>query len=165
MNKLTDPQLDRLIAAAAASLDGDDRPFLPTVRRVTSDVLIVDDAGPSREILTAILRSHSHGLRLRAAKNGEEGLALYRETRAHVCLLDLDMPGIQGLELMKRIRAIDADAFIAIVSGNSTPAHVRAALAGGANAFVVKPFTPQRIVDVLLRFEKVTGRKLVPDLA
>lgn len=162
MNNLSDPELDRLIAAAAASVDGQDTPHLPTVRRVTCDVLIADDAGPSREILTAILRNYSQGLRLRAAKNGEEGLALYRETRAHVCLLDIDMPGIHGIDLMKRIRAIDADAFVAIVSGSSSAVNVRAALASGANAFVVKPFTPQRIVDVLMRYEKVSGRKLAP---
>ena len=75
-------------------------------------------------------------------------------------LLDIDMPGIDGIAAMHRIREIDAKAFVGIVSGSSSAANVKAALQGGANAFVVKPYMPQRIIDALQRFEKASGRSL-----
>lgn len=166
----TDPEVDQMIADAAASATPREQtPEVPAAvrdwvpRSATCDVLLADDAAASRDILTAILRSRAPALRVRAVKSGEEAVQTFTETRARVTLLDIDMPGVDGLEAMERIRAIDPAAFIGIVSGSSSANNVRAALQGGASAFVVKPFTSQRIVDVLRRYEKQSGRALLTE--
>lgn len=163
----TDPQVDQLIADAAASAQPENEPAPPPVQVpaiTTCDVLIADDAAASRNIVAAILRQQGPSLRVRSVSSGAEAVKAYADTRAHVTLLDIDMPGMTGLEAMQRIREIDPAAFIGIVSGSSSTDNVRAALQGGANAFVVKPFASQRIVDVLRRFEKLSGRTLLPQI-
>ncbi len=166
MSTSTEENLDGLLAGLAASAkpetEADATPAAaPLAAQAGCDVLIADDAGPSREILSAILRTFATGLRIREARNGEEGVKMYMQLRPHVTMLDIDMPVLDGISAMKRIREIDAKAFIAIVSGSSSADNVRQALQGGANAFVVKPFMPQRIIDVLNRYEKLSGRSLI----
>ena len=163
MNTETDDQVDKLLSSAAASVDSPnhDGASAPVqTLQAACDVLVADDAGLSRELLITILRSFNRDLRIREARDGESAVKLYTTLRPHVTLLDIDMPGIDGIAAMHRIREMDAKAFVGIVSGSSSAANVKAALQGGANAFVVKPFMPQRIIDLLQRFEKATGRSL-----
>jgi len=124
------------------------------------DVLIADDSGPSREILSAILRNFVTGLQLAEARNGLDALQSWEDLNPRITMLDLDMPGLDGLASLQRIRAADPGAFVAIVSGSSSPDNVRKALELGASGFVVKPYKPQRILDVLERYAKLTGKTL-----
>jgi CheY-like chemotaxis protein len=124
------------------------------------DVLIADDSGPSREILSAILRNFVTGLQLAEARNGLDALQSWEELNPRITMLDLDMPGQDGLTALQRIRAADPSAFVAIVSGSSSSDNVRKALELGASGFVVKPYKPQRILDVLERYAKLKGKAL-----
>ena len=125
------------------------------------DVLIADDSGPSREILSAILRNFLGGLRLHEVRNGDDALRCWQELNPHITMLDLDMPGTDGMTALQKIREADPTAFVAIVSGGSSVDNVRKALSLGAGAFVVKPYNPQRILDVLHRHAKIKGPSLV----
>lgn len=124
------------------------------------DVLIADDAGPSRQILSAILRNFAHGLRLAEARNGDEAFELWQRLQPRITMLDLDMPGTDGLATLQKIRAASGTAFVAIVSGRSSPDNVRRALELGASGFVVKPYKPQRILDLLERYARVSGQRI-----
>lgn len=121
------------------------------------DVLIADDSGPSREILSAILRNFVNGLRLAEARNGLDALQAWEELNPRIMMLDLDMPGQDGLTTLQRIRAADPGAFVTIVSGRSSSENVRKAIEFGASSFVVKPYKPQRILDVLQRYASLKG--------
>ncbi len=125
------------------------------------DVLIADDTGPARVVLRALLRRFTANLGIREARNGAEAFKLWDTLRPRMTFLDIDMPGVDGLEALRKIRQVQKDAFVAIVSGCSSAENVKQALGMGANAFVVKPYKPQRIVDVLQRYEAMTGRKVV----
>jgi CheY-like chemotaxis protein len=125
------------------------------------DVLIADDTGPAREVLRALVRRYTANLGIREARTGTEAFRLWDNLRPRLTFLDIDMPGTDGLEALSQIRQQDKRAFVAIVSSCSSAENVKRALGMGANAFIVKPYKPQRIVDALQRYEALTGRKLV----
>jgi len=124
-------------------------------------VLIADDTGASREILAALLRHACPAITIREVRDGAEALVAWRQWLPRVTFLDIDMPGQDGLSVLEGIRATQPGAFIAMVSGHSSPDNVRKALAMGANGFVVKPYKPQRIIDVLERYRSLSGHKLM----
>ena len=125
------------------------------------DVLIADDTGPARVVLRALLRRFTANLGIREARTGAEAFKLWDSLRPRLTFLDIDMPNTDGLEALRQIRDQDKGAFVAIVSSCSSAENVKRALGMGANAFIVKPYKPQRIVDALQRYEAMTGRKLV----
>ncbi|MBI5255994.1 MAG: response regulator [Burkholderiales bacterium] len=125
------------------------------------DVLIADDSGQCRDILRALLRTFTDGLTIREVRNGQEAIQACLSLNPRVTFLDIDMPEVDGLAALQQIRAKNDDAFIAIVSGRSSADNVRRALTTGANGFVVKPYKPQRILDVLERYEAKSGKKMV----
>jgi two-component system chemotaxis response regulator CheY len=125
------------------------------------DVLIVDDAAASRELLTAILRSFAGRLELREARNGTEGLAMWTELNPRITVLDIDMPDVDGLTVLQSLRQRRPDSFVAMISGGSSVDNVRKSLALGASGFVIKPYKPQRILDLLDKYTRTTGHSLV----
>jgi two-component system, chemotaxis family, chemotaxis protein CheY len=157
-----DDELAALIADASRSVSSneDGPPATPTPA-TACDVLIADDAGASRELLSAILRNFAGPLDIREARDGQEALSMWRNLRPHITLLDIDMPGVDGLTALQQLRAIAPDAFIAIVSGGSSIDNVKRALSLGAAGFVIKPYKPQRILDLLQRYRDKTGRDLL----
>ena len=158
-----DTDLGALIADAAASAtDEDDDPGPMGVRQPhLCDVLIADDAGASRELLAAILRNFGGQMNIREARNGHEAVAMWQTLRPRITLLDIDMPGQDGLTVLQQLRSVDADTFVAIVSGGNSIDNVKQALALGAAGFVIKPYKPQRIVDLLQRYQERTGYNLM----
>lgn len=123
-------------------------------------VLVVDDSGHSRELLMSLLRRLTD-VELRQARNGEDALAEFAARPARLTFLDIDMAGLDGLEVLRRLRASHPDAFIVMVSGVPSVENVRMALDEGAGCFVVKPFRPQRIIDALARYVKETGDRSI----
>ena len=105
------------------------------------DVLIADDTGPARVVLRALLRRFTANLGIREARTGAEAFKLWESLRPRLTFLDIDMPNTDGLEALRRIREVQKDAFVAIVSGCSSTDNVKRALSMGANAFIVKPYS------------------------
>ena len=129
----------------------------PNERPHACDVLIADDTGASRELLSAILRNFAGRLQLREARNGIDALSLWQQLNPRITMLDIDMPGMDGLSTLQNIRLIQPRAFVAMISGASSLDHVKKALALGASGFVIKPYKPQRILDVLNKYRQQTG--------
>jgi two-component system chemotaxis response regulator CheY len=125
------------------------------------DVLVADDLGQTRELLIAFLRRLDPGVRIEQARNGVEALASWQKHRPRLTFLDIDMPGQNGVEVLKSIRTTNAEAFVVMVSGYASADNVRNALASGASGFIVKPYKPQRIVEVLERYRTVKGEALL----
>jgi DNA-binding NarL/FixJ family response regulator len=114
-------------------------------------VVIADDHALVRAGLQRIVQSEP-GLRVTGqAKDGAETLARLADTRCDVLLLDLDMPGPGGLELIKRVRAQWPQLSIVIVSMHNPPQMVRAALAAGADDYVPKDSDPEVLIAALRR--------------
>ncbi|MGC2857180.1 response regulator [Novispirillum sp. DQ9] len=122
----------------------------------TGTLLIVDDEPSNIQILFAALKGQAQA---RFATNGEQALALARQHRPDVVLLDIHMPGMDGFAVLKALRADPATAgcMVVIVSGSADDDLIARAMAGGADDFLVKPCPPpllQRRVALLLELVK-----------
>ena len=93
------------------------------------------------------------------ASNGEAGLAAIRGERPDLVLLDLRMPGLDGVEVLKRIRDIDAGIAVIVISGAGDLADAGAALASGALACLQKPVDLQQLKQLV---SDVLGRSQSP---
>jgi signal transduction histidine kinase len=82
---------------------------------------------------------------------GSEGLARLAEVRPQLVLVDLKMPELDGLQVIQRIREIDADLVIAVITGYATIATAVDAMKAGAYDFLPKPFTPDELRLVVQR--------------
>jgi YesN/AraC family two-component response regulator len=161
MNTAHPEDLAAHIAQAAASASGEPATAVaPAGASHRCDVLIVDDTGTSRELLAAILRNFAGRLVLREARNGADALQIWHESNPRVTLLDIDMPDMDGLAVLKSMRQVRADTFVAMISGTNSIDHVRDALALGASGFVVKPYKPRRILDLLDKYGEQSGHPL-----
>lgn len=102
-------------------------------------ILVIDDNSAVVDILATQLRGAGYGVS--GALTGEDGLRDFAQARPDVVLLDITLPGeMNGIEVLKRIRAIDPASKVIIVTGNTDPASAREALELGAVAYVDKPF-------------------------
>jgi two-component system chemotaxis response regulator CheY len=124
------------------------------------DILIADDTGQAREVLAGLLRGISPALTIQQVRDGTEALAAWAKHKPRLAFLDIDMPGPSGLEVLKTLRQDQPHAFIVMISGYSSVNNVRESLGAGASGFIVKPYKPQRIVEVLDRYFKQTGHNL-----
>lgn len=110
--------------------------------------LIVDDVANMRNFLMSSLRSVDM-LKLRDAASATEGMRMYQQKRPDIVFLDLDMPEISGLTMLRTLKQKDPDAFIVIVSGESKVENVKEALKLGAKGFIVKPYNMAKITAML----------------
>lgn len=153
-------ELSALISTAAttASDEAQDAAPLPPLPQLHQcDILLVDDTGTCRELLAAILRNFAGPLAMREARNGIEALQLWKDLHPRVTLLDINMPGEDGLAVLQEMRRVRPDTFVAMVSASSSMDNVKRALALGASGYVIKPYKPQRIVDLLAKYTEQTG--------
>ena len=108
-------------------------------------VLVVDDADFMRMMLEDILTHHGHTFL--EAKNGEECLKLLQDESVDVCVLDIHMPGLDGLEVLKRIKEDQPGLKVVMLSALCSESSVKTALQLGADAFVAKPFQAECLIS------------------
>ena len=123
-------------------------------------ILVVDDKNDSRQLLMRLLRQATRALVLEA-RDGDQAVSEFLEHHPCITFLDIDMPGTNGLAALSAIRAVSPEASIVMVSGTSSASNVKEALALGATGFVVKPYSAGRILAVLEKFEKASGRSVL----
>ena len=113
--------------------------------------LVVDDSKAMRMLLTKILASL--GYEVLEAAGGKEALQVIEAEKSGVALilLDWNMPEMNGLELLKRLRQNPAlsSPVVVMVTTETEMSHMAAALEAGANEYVMKPFTRDIIVEKL----------------
>jgi DNA-binding response OmpR family regulator len=111
-------------------------------------ILICDDEPPLRELMRVALDSD---FRFAEAEDAETALGLAQRLHPDVVLLDVMLPGGDGIELLRTIRADPelANTRVAVVSAWSSAEDRARAEEAGADAFVPKPFTPERLVEVV----------------
>lgn len=113
-------------------------------------VLIADDRAIMRDLLKAILRGlPDFEVTIIEASDGRQSADQFMKHRPQVTFLDIKMPTVDGLTALKQILELDSKAYVVMVSGECTAENVKSAVAGGAKAFVAKPYTAAKIVNVL----------------
>jgi CheY-like chemotaxis protein len=111
-------------------------------------VLVVEDDRSIQMVLELIL-SRMAKCDVIVASDGPEGLAKIQQQRPDVVLLDLMLPGMDGLEICRRAKADEETRLIPIIflTAQPQPATVARAMALGAAGYLVKPFDPIKIID------------------
>jgi two-component system chemotaxis response regulator CheY len=109
-------------------------------------ILIADDSSTMRRILINILEEAGFADVVEAC-DGEEALGQIEVHSPDLVLLDWNMPNLNGLDTLKRIRDREATRTLPVimVTSEAEKTHVLAAIQAGANNYVVKPFTPDTI--------------------
>ena len=104
-------------------------------------ILIVDDEPAVREALAAFFEDHygPRGYRVVTAGDGAEALAAVRRRRPALVLLDIDMPGMNGVEALRGVRAIDARIPVIMVTGNTSARVAGEVIKDGAYSYLPKP--------------------------
>jgi len=110
-------------------------------------ILVVDDSAFAR-MRTAKLLSE-HGFEVEEAANGAEAVSKYQQIRPSLVLMDITMPVMDGLEALREIKRQDASARVVICSALGQKTVVLEAIKAGAVDFLVKPFQPERVLDVV----------------
>jgi DNA-binding response OmpR family regulator len=116
-------------------------------------VMVVDDDVTVREVVVTYLRAA--GYDVGEAADGESALAGLRAERADLVVLDLMLPGIDGLEVCRRIRATGNDVPVIMLTALGSETDRVVGLERGADDYVTKPFSPRELV---LRVESVLRR-------
>ena len=103
-------------------------------------ILVADDDEQVRSLATRVLADA--GYEVAAAAEGRQALRLAHRLKPSLVVLDVDMPGLSGLEVARRIRATKtiAQTPILVASAGAGQSNVAAAIEAGADAYLVKPF-------------------------
>ena len=112
-------------------------------------ILVIDDEKIMREGAERILTKE--GWKATIAENGERGLELIKDGKFRILLLDLMMPGISGMEVLKRVRERQPDLLVIVITGYATIENAVEAMKSGAYDFIPKPFTPDQLRIVVRR--------------
>ncbi len=119
------------------------------------NVLIVDDLAFIKIVLRDIIEKAGFRV-VGEASNGEQAIAMYQDTRPDVVLMDITMPGMDGLTALKKIREIDEAARVIICSALGQQQLIVQAIQLGAKDFIVKPFQPPRVISALKKALDIT---------
>ncbi len=108
---------------------------------VSKTILIVDDEPSVREVLVGYFEHHygPRGYSVETAGDGAEALAAVRRRRPALVLLDIDMPGMDGVEALRGMRAIDARIPVIMVTGNASTRVAGEVIRDGAYSYLPKP--------------------------
>jgi CheY-like chemotaxis protein len=118
------------------------------ITRTAPEVLVVDDDESIRQLLVDILEME--GFSTRSAGNGQDGLTEIGLARPDCVVLDVMMPGISGLQVLERIRALPGQPLPVIMLTAATDSLTSAsAWTAGADFFLVKPFEPDELLNLL----------------
>ena len=112
-------------------------------------ILIVEDSPSVRRLIEVCLRPLQ--MRVLMAEDGVSGLELVEAERPDVILLDIGLPGIDGWEVLRRLRAHDevGATYVIIVTAHAQPEVAAEAERSGADGFVTKPFRPEDLRDAI----------------
>ena len=111
-------------------------------------IMIVDDSKTSRRILKGILEEFGHEV-VYEAENGEVGYVKYRELKPDIVTMDITMPKMDGIECLKLIKHVDADAKVVMVTAAGQKDKMMEAIKSGASEFLSKPFEKESIKKAL----------------
>ena len=110
-------------------------------------ILVIDDEGAIRDSLKMILEYEDY--QFVGAATGQEGIAAVQRERPDLVLLDIKMPGMDGLEVLRKLHALDETLPVVMISGHGTTATAVEAIRSGAIDFLDKPLSSERVIVTL----------------
>jgi len=117
-------------------------------------VLVVDDSEHIRALFAMSLKKA--GIQqIHFATNGEEGVDQFQKVNPSIIFMDNMMPKLSGLEALKKIRALKPDAIVVMISAVSSIEVVQEAKQLGASYYLVKPYSPAMVLDLIRKLLNV----------
>jgi two-component system nitrogen regulation response regulator NtrX len=110
-------------------------------------ILVIDDEAAIRDSLRMILEYEGYGFV--GAASGQEGLGIVQRERPDLVLLDIKMPGMDGMEALRKLRALDETLPVIMISGHGTTSTAVEAIKSGALDFLDKPLGSERVIVTL----------------
>jgi CheY-like chemotaxis protein len=120
-------------------------------------ILVVDDEDNIRTMIQAMLKHEGRHVAL--AAKGKDAITVFKKERPHLTILDIDMPDIDGISVLREIRTIDPQAKVMIFTGGDSPSVEREARALGVTDFLKKGFALPPISDLQSRASTSTVLK------
>jgi PAS domain S-box-containing protein len=124
---------------------------------LNASILIVDDQESNVSLLEQLLSEAGYTC-VASTMNPQEVCALHRKNRYDLILLDLQMPGMDGFQVMAALKTNDADGYLPVIVITAQPAHKLQALRAGAKDFISKPFD---LVEVKTRIHNMLEVRLL----
>jgi len=126
-------------------------------------ILVVDDESSVRDSIRMILKPKYD---VYTAENGNEALQCIQKDKIDIVTLDLKMPGLSGIEVLKQIKKRNADIEVIVISAYGTPQNHQEAVRHGADDFIIKPFNaPDLINSICKSLERRTHNVRLRNLA
>lgn len=123
-------------------------------------LLLVEDDANLAYIVQSGLEDLVGGYEVTVAANGAEGLKAWQESRPDVIVSDIEMPVMDGYEMVRRIRQVDAEVPILFTTALTSPRDVKQGYALGVNNYIKKPFTPDELdahIQALMKLKAAAG--------
>jgi two-component system response regulator AtoC len=118
-----------------------------------SQILLIDDEAPNRDALSLLL-SHA-GYQVRTAETGEEALAILHDTPFEIVITDLFLPGVNGIDILKRVKEDSPYTNVILITGNASAETAVEAMKEGAFDYITKPFNFEKLkIQVAKALEK-----------
>src|SRR6266851_4430375 len=115
----------------------------------TATILIVDDEPLIRDTLTEYLTQK--GFAVAACGDGEEALRLAADRRFQIALCDVQLPGIDGIELLERLLKISPETFVLLITAYATVENAVEAFQRGAHDYLMKPIVLDEVLNKIRR--------------
>lgn len=123
-------------------------------------ILVVDDDRLMLTIIAALIRLEGYK-NVEVARDGSEALKKFLVIKPRIVFLDIEMPELDGIEILRAIKEYGINTQVVMISGWATSGRVEASRNGGAAGFLVKPLSQKRIGDAiqacLKRVDGITG--------
>ncbi len=121
----------------------------PQVENAVIRLVLVEDYKLVRIGLRSVLNEDPRIEVVGEAETGEQGIELVKQLKPDLVILDLGLPGIDGIEVTKLIKEMDEEIKIVILTSHEVEDEVLAALSAGANAYCLKEITSNRLIEVV----------------
>jgi two-component system, sensor histidine kinase len=116
--------------------------------RPSRHILVIEDNPDAREMLRVLLEVDGH--RVEVAEDGHQGVKIARSSRPEVALVDIGLPGLDGYEVARQMRALlGRHVRLIALTGYGQPEDQRRAAEAGFDAHLIKPVSPEQIVEIL----------------
>ncbi len=113
-----------------------------------SRILVVDDAAFMRMMIKDILSKNGYEI-VGEAENGAKAVEKYKDLVPDLVIMDITMPEMDGIQAVKAIKGLNADAKIIMCSAMGQQAMVIESIQSGAKDFIVKPFQAERVIEAV----------------
>ncbi|HPG58137.1 MAG TPA: response regulator [Candidatus Wallbacteria bacterium] len=120
-------------------------------------VLIVEDEDATRFVMAGAVKSRGH--EVKSARDGLQGLQLFKEFQPDIVISDINMPEMDGLEMLENIRQIDPNSIFIINSTLDSPRYTLKALRLKANDYLIKPVLEKDIICLLDKYSEIIANR------